>query len=84
MALKLCRVFLAGLVIISSCSPLLRGDGPETWASCCVVCAWLRLAVPSYGAMALKHVTANAEQYRETLAVPSYGAMALKLTERKK
>ncbi len=38
------------------------------------------LAVPSYGAMALKHTSANVPLPLLVLAVPSYGAMALKLS----
>ncbi len=37
------------------------------------------LAVPSYGAMALKLATQEASRRLRHLAVPSYGAMALKL-----
>src|SRR6266849_2231566 len=60
------------------CSPLLRGDGPETRC-------WRRvpdpvpdLAVPSYGAMALKLCSDHQRSAARALAVPSYGAMALK------
>src|SRR5713226_6432319 len=68
----------AAHVRAGTCSPLLRGDGPETARpaqSCKALCG---LAVPSYGAMALKlQVDVNGVSGR-TLAVPSYGAMALK------
>src|SRR6266852_5021585 len=60
------------------CSPLLRGDGPETRC-------WRRvpdpvpdLAGPSYGAMALKLCSDHQRSAARALAVPSYGAMALK------
>ncbi len=38
------------------CSPLLRGDGPETCSRHGTRSSSLQLAVPSYGAMALKHI----------------------------
>ncbi len=58
-----------------SCSPLLRGDGPETTHRYTTP---IHLAVPSYGAMALKHHGQLRPHNRPGLAVPSYGAMALK------
>jgi len=39
---------------------------------------WSILAVPSYGAMALKHAVTAGRSNNLGLAVPSYGAMALK------
>jgi len=42
------------------------------------LCHCKSLAVPSYGAMALKRRCDAASQAAASLAVPSYGAMALK------
>ncbi len=61
------------------CSPLLRGDGPETSAFLDGAANATNLAVPSYGAMALKLRFCPGIGVYLNLAVPSYGAMALKL-----
>ncbi len=77
MALK--RLALAAVdEAIKPCSPLLRGDGPETGGHQCRRGSYLPLAVPSYGAMALKQYPMPRQFVHVPLAVPSYGAMALK------
>ena len=63
----------------AACSPLLRGDGPETGSLIAGSTNTCNLAVPSYGAMALKpHKSCKRALEAAGLAVPSYGAMALK------